>query len=127
MDIYGALNRAFSEDPIQMGEPRKTSKSQFWGTQQRVFKQLLVSQKVDRAVALAKEAAARGSQVVLSLWGTGESRTADKIKELKKIGKRGKQVMSCRIACDKVRLFETFEGGGIPLVEMIDSAKTTQF
>eukprot|EP00917_Polyrhabdina_sp_WS-2016_P009685 GHVP01021362.1.p1 GENE.GHVP01021362.1~~GHVP01021362.1.p1 ORF type:complete len:1761 (+),score=339.48 GHVP01021362.1:215-5284(+) len=56
----------------------------FWSTQQRIFKQLLVCQKVSKAVEIAQKAVEDGKQIVISLWGTGESRTTEKIKEMTK-------------------------------------------
>lgn len=99
-DIYTALNKPLLlEDLPDSRTAHNHAKSQFWGTQQRVFKQLLVSQKVNSAVELAKAAVARGSQVVMSLWGTGESRTAEKIKEMKDNAKSPKKKK--RIAVSK--------------------------
>lgn len=96
-DIYSAFNKSLMEissvqsNKLGAGNGVRPNPSQcqklFWGTQQRVFKQLLVSQKVNRAVEIAREAAKRKSQVVISLWSTGESRTAEKIKELKEGGR----------------------------------------
>lgn len=67
-------------------------RTHFWGAQQRVFKQLLVSQKVARAVELAREAIARGNQAVISLWGTGEARTAQKMREMRPKASKAAQV-----------------------------------
>eukprot|EP00392_Amoebophrya_sp_AT5.2_P013453 g13576.t1 len=46
----------------------------FWGFQQRFYKQLLVSMKVEKAVELCKEALKEDEQVVFSMWMTMEGR-----------------------------------------------------
>lgn len=98
MDIYCALKTSTEKtstrghdhatcSPVMNGSCRGNSSpflKLFWGTQQRIMKQLLVSQKVDRAVEIAKDAVERGNQAVISLWGTGEARTADKIRDMQK-------------------------------------------
>eukprot|EP00929_Paragymnodinium_shiwhaense_P096667 TRINITY_DN5834_c0_g1_i1.p1 TRINITY_DN5834_c0_g1~~TRINITY_DN5834_c0_g1_i1.p1 ORF type:complete len:1601 (+),score=322.62 TRINITY_DN5834_c0_g1_i1:93-4895(+) len=50
-----------------------TVRGQFWSTQQRFFKGLLIAAKIPKAVELAQAAAARGESVVFSLWTTNES------------------------------------------------------
>ncbi|KAH0474959.1 MAG: hypothetical protein KVP17_004049 [Porospora cf. gigantea B] len=47
--------------------------NQFWGLQQRVFKQLLVTQKVQKVVQLTEDCIRQDKQVVISLWTTGEA------------------------------------------------------
>eukprot|EP00927_Polykrikos_kofoidii_P082291 TRINITY_DN8141_c0_g8_i1.p1 TRINITY_DN8141_c0_g8~~TRINITY_DN8141_c0_g8_i1.p1 ORF type:complete len:1516 (+),score=306.24 TRINITY_DN8141_c0_g8_i1:61-4548(+) len=51
----------------------KGANTQFWGSQQRFFKGLLVAAKVERAVEIARKAAEEGESVVFSLWTTNES------------------------------------------------------
>lgn len=87
-DIYAVIqsvpdettNGSRSSRVVRGGQT--TLRSSFWGTQQHIFKQLLVSQKVETAVSLTQDALTRNSQVVISLWGTGESRTNEKLKSL---------------------------------------------
>lgn len=46
---------------------------QFWGQQQRFFKEMANASKVEFVVAQAKEALERGMSVVVGLQSTGES------------------------------------------------------
>lgn len=46
---------------------------QFWGQQQRFFKEMANASKVEFVVAQAKEALAGGMSVVIGLQSTGES------------------------------------------------------
>lgn len=55
----------------------------FWGAQQRFFKAMINAVKVPAAVAKAQEAIARGEQVVMSIWATGEARTAAQMSKKK--------------------------------------------
>lgn len=55
----------------------------FWGSQQRFFKAVLNSFKVPACAAVAREAVARGEQVVISIWATGESRSRAKLEKMK--------------------------------------------
>jgi len=52
---------------------RSCTHSQFWSTQQRFFKGLVLSAKVDKAVEETQESLKRGQAVVMSLWTTNES------------------------------------------------------
>ena len=51
----------------------RSVESLFWASQQRFFKGLIVAAKIPHAVALGREAVARGECVVFSLWTTNES------------------------------------------------------
>jgi len=55
----------------------------FWGAQQRFFKATLNSFKVPACAAVAREAVARGEQVVISIWATGEARSKQKLEKMK--------------------------------------------
>jgi len=55
----------------------------FWGAQQRFFKAMCNAAKVPAAAEIAREAVANGEQVLLSIWATGESRSAARMVRLK--------------------------------------------
>jgi len=55
----------------------------YWGAQQRFFKAMCNAAKVPAAAQLAQEAVARGEQVLLSIWATGEARSTAKMAKLK--------------------------------------------
>lgn len=50
-----------------------TQMRQFWGQQQRFFKEMANASKVEFVVAQAKEALSSGMSVVIGLQSTGES------------------------------------------------------
>jgi len=54
----------------------------YWGAQQRFFKAMCNAAKVPAACAAAREALARGEQVVMSIWATGEARSSARMAKL---------------------------------------------
>lgn len=59
--------------PIAHATCRFLQMRQFWGQQQRFFKEMANASKVEFVVAQAKEALADGMSVVIGLQSTGES------------------------------------------------------
>ena len=56
-------------------------KKVFWGYQQRLFLQLILSYKVDACAKLTEEALAAGKSVVIGLFSTGEAKLAEVISD----------------------------------------------
>ncbi|XP_054279208.1 protein strawberry notch-like [Macrosteles quadrilineatus] len=54
---------------------------QFWGSHQRFFKYLCIAAKVERTVAITREAVKMGKSVVIGLQSTGEAATIGTLKE----------------------------------------------
>ncbi len=63
------------------GSPRARSLAlnKFWGDHQRFFRQIICAFKTPTVIAETKRALAGGKSVVISLIGTGEARTQDKV------------------------------------------------
>lgn len=61
---------------VKLGGKKKMAVyGQFWGSHQRFFRYLCMAAKIDRAVAIAKDAVEAGQCVVIGLQSTGEART----------------------------------------------------
>lgn len=58
---------------------KKKAMSAFWGAHQRFFKQIVTAMKVPTAIKEVERSLDEGKSVVLSIIGTGESRTKDLI------------------------------------------------
>lgn len=63
------------------GGPRERARaiSNFWASQQRFFNQVITAFKIPSLIKRIETARADGRSVIISLVGTGEARTADKV------------------------------------------------
>lgn len=77
VDFWQKLALCFSKciDRCVQGKGRKKCWRQFYSSQQRFFRSLLLSCKVDAVVDMCEQLLKQDKAVVISLWSTGEART----------------------------------------------------